>query len=308
MGLARHLELVILAQMAAVLAALAATAVLRMHSMSQGCGDVPPSSRRFGRCRIGLLMAAGTRSLQQSSLTSVWVQHLSEECKCRFYYTFKASKQKVLTKHALCYDSKDGSSVVNRGKKYCPGDSRDRARTDTQSGIGQQNAHWKDIQVNGGNVSNKVEVCQSLFEEEVLVSSAVNEDEMIGAIGCTAGRGFKDEMIDVIGCTRGHDLKGVTSRCLEKEVLGTFAFNKDEMIDVIVCTRGHYLQGSDLSLGGTRLPRKTHRGLEKVSCIGAWHTTRVAGTPPSPPLPPVHVNKVFSTTARRRQRSSVRSQ
>ena len=33
MGMAHHLELVILAQMAAVLAAFAATAVLRIHSM-----------------------------------------------------------------------------------------------------------------------------------------------------------------------------------------------------------------------------------------------------------------------------------
>jgi hypothetical protein len=28
--------------------------------------------------------------------------------------------------------------------------------------------------------------------------------------------------------------------------------------------------------GVTRLPRKTHRGLRKVACIGAWHPARVA--------------------------------
>merc|ERR1712159_432784 len=28
--------------------------------------------------------------------------------------------------------------------------------------------------------------------------------------------------------------------------------------------------------GVTRLPRKTHRGLRKVACIGAWHPSRVA--------------------------------
>merc|ERR1711967_227151 len=27
--------------------------------------------------------------------------------------------------------------------------------------------------------------------------------------------------------------------------------------------------------GVTRLPRKTHRGLRKVACIGAWHPARV---------------------------------
>ena len=65
MGLVHHLELVILAQMAAVLAAFAATAMLRMHSMVKAVEIIhPPSSRRFGRCRIGLLMAAvhGTSS------------------------------------------------------------------------------------------------------------------------------------------------------------------------------------------------------------------------------------------------------
>ena len=28
--------------------------------------------------------------------------------------------------------------------------------------------------------------------------------------------------------------------------------------------------------GVTRLPRKTHRGLRKVACIGAWHPSRVS--------------------------------
>jgi large subunit ribosomal protein L3e len=30
--------------------------------------------------------------------------------------------------------------------------------------------------------------------------------------------------------------------------------------------------------GVTRLPRKTHRGLRKVACIGAWHPARVSYT------------------------------
>lgn len=27
--------------------------------------------------------------------------------------------------------------------------------------------------------------------------------------------------------------------------------------------------------GVTRLPRKTHRGLRKVACVGAWHPARL---------------------------------
>lgn len=30
--------------------------------------------------------------------------------------------------------------------------------------------------------------------------------------------------------------------------------------------------------GVSRLPRKTHRGLRKVACIGAWHPARVGWT------------------------------
>merc|ERR1712174_186653 len=32
--------------------------------------------------------------------------------------------------------------------------------------------------------------------------------------------------------------------------------------------------------GVTRLPRKTHRGLRKVACIGAWHPARVGFSVP----------------------------
>merc|ERR1711953_323798 len=34
-------------------------------------------------------------------------------------------------------------------------------------------------------------------------------------------------------------------------------------------------EGVTTRWGVTRLPRKTHRGLRKVACIGAWHPARV---------------------------------
>jgi len=81
-----------------------------------------------------------------------------------------------------------------------------------------------EIQINGGDVSAKVDWGYNLFEKKIPV------DTVFG----------KDEMIDVIGVTKGKGYKGVTSRW-----------------------------------GVTRLPRKTHRGLRKVGCIGAWHPARV---------------------------------
>ena len=52
------------------------------------------------------------------------------------------------------------------------------------------------------------------------------------------------------------------------------------MIDCIGVTRGHGFEGVVHRWGVTRLPRKTHKGLRKVACIGAWHPARVGYTVP----------------------------
>lgn len=52
--------------------------------------------------------------------------------------------------------------------------------------------------------------------------------------------------------------------------------SQNEMIDTIAITKGRGTQGVITRWGITRLPRKTHRGLRKVACIGAWHPARVA--------------------------------
>merc|ERR1712198_147906 len=62
----------------------------------------------------------------------------------------------------------------------------------------------------------------------------------------------------------------------EKEVTVDSVFAKDENIDVIGVTKGRGYEGVTTRWGVTRLPRKTHRGLRKVACIGAWHPARVS--------------------------------
>mmetsp|Transcript_8589 Transcript_8589/g.26883 ORF Transcript_8589/g.26883 Transcript_8589/m.26883 type:complete len:393 (-) Transcript_8589:276-1454(-) len=64
----------------------------------------------------------------------------------------------------------------------------------------------------------------------------------------------------------------------EQEIPIDTVFNPNEMIDVCGATRGHGTEGVIKRWGVTRLPRKTHRGLRKVACIGAWHPARVAFT------------------------------
>ncbi|KAA8495890.1 60S ribosomal protein L3 [Porphyridium purpureum] len=62
----------------------------------------------------------------------------------------------------------------------------------------------------------------------------------------------------------------------EKTVPVDAVFSKDEMIDAIGITKGKGFEGVITRWGVTRLPRKTHRGLRKVACIGAWHPARVS--------------------------------
>jgi len=62
---------------------------------------------------------------------------------------------------------------------------------------------------------------------------------------------------------------------LEKDVNVSDLFAQDEMIDVIGVTKGHGNEGVTTRWGTTRLPRKTHRGLRKVACIGSWHPARI---------------------------------
>mmetsp|Transcript_17992 Transcript_17992/g.44616 ORF Transcript_17992/g.44616 Transcript_17992/m.44616 type:complete len:385 (-) Transcript_17992:3342-4496(-) len=61
----------------------------------------------------------------------------------------------------------------------------------------------------------------------------------------------------------------------EKEIKAEELFEQSEMIDTIAITKGHGYEGVTTRWGTTRLPRKTHRGLRKVACIGAWHPAKV---------------------------------
>ena len=63
---------------------------------------------------------------------------------------------------------------------------------------------------------------------------------------------------------------------LEKQVSIDQIFAQDEMIDVIGVTKGHGYKGVTSRWHTRKLPRKTHKGLRKVACIGAWHPSRVS--------------------------------
>lgn len=66
----------------------------------------------------------------------------------------------------------------------------------------------------------------------------------------------------------------------EKTVNVTGVFAENELIDVIGVTKGKGFNGVIKRWGVRKLPRKTHKGLRKVACIGAWHPSRVSTTVP----------------------------
>jgi large subunit ribosomal protein L3e len=65
---------------------------------------------------------------------------------------------------------------------------------------------------------------------------------------------------------------------LENEITVGEVFKNYEMIDIIGVTRGKGTNGVIKRFGVSRLPRKTHRGLRRVGCIGAWHPSSVKWT------------------------------
>ncbi|XP_030263246.1 60S ribosomal protein L3-like [Sparus aurata] len=164
-------------------------------------------------------------------LKTVFAEHLSDECKRRFYKNWYKSKKKAFTKYSKKWQDETGKKQLDKDferiKKYC---SAVRVIVHSQIRLLpliQKKAHIMEVQLNGGSISDKVDWAKEHLEQAVPISAVF----------------YQDEMIDIIGVTRGRGFKGVTSRWHTK-----------------------------------KLPRKTHKGLRKVACIGAWHPARVGYT------------------------------
>lgn len=65
---------------------------------------------------------------------------------------------------------------------------------------------------------------------------------------------------------------------LEKEIKADQVFETGELIDICGVTKGKGFNGVVKRFGVKKLPRKTHRGLRRVGCIGAWHPEGVRWT------------------------------
>ena len=96
------------------------------------------------------------------TLTTVWAEHISNECKRRFYKNWYRSKKRAFKKYAKQYSEEEGAGKkveeqLARMAKYC---TTIRVICHTQMkklGLRQKKAHVMEIQVNGGSVDDKIE-------------------------------------------------------------------------------------------------------------------------------------------------------
>jgi large subunit ribosomal protein L3e len=85
--------------------------------------------------------------------------------------------------------------------------------------------------------------------------------------------------IQVNGGTAADKVKFAYS-LFEKKVPIKAVFEQDEVIDAVGVTKGKGFEGVTTRWGTRRLPRKTHKGLRKVACIGSWHPAGVRWSVP----------------------------
>ena len=140
------------------------------------------------------------------ALSTVWAQKLPAGVIRRFYKTYYLSQKKAFTNYAKKYEaefkSKDHvNRDINRIKKYC---SVVRVLCATQiekCKFRQKKAHLMEIQVNGGDVAQKVQWAVGKFENEVSVGEVFQKDEMVDTIAITRGKGTQG-VVKRFGVTR----------------------------------------------------------------------------------------------------------
>merc|ERR1712141_828705 len=124
---------------------------------------------------------------------TVWAEHLSEECRRRFYKNWYRSKKKAFTRASKKWQE-DGAKEIEKDfakmKKYC---KVIRVIVHTQMKLlkkRQKKAHVMEVQINGGTIAQKVDWARERLEKQVNVGQVFAEDESIDVIGVTKGKGY----------------------------------------------------------------------------------------------------------------------
>jgi len=129
------------------------------------------------------------------TLTTVWSKFLDESLKRRFYKNWYRSKRKAFDRYLAKRKADTADEAFNgeieRMKKYCQV-VRVLAHTQIKKvNLRQKKAHLMEIQVNGGTVSDKVDLGVRLFEKAVSVDAVFSQNDMIDTIAVTHGKGVK---------------------------------------------------------------------------------------------------------------------
>merc|ERR1712055_189423 len=126
---------------------------------------------------------------------TIWAEHLSEECKRRFYKNWYKSKKKCFSKTSKKWSDEMGKQEIEKDlakmKKYC---QVVRILAHTQMKLmkkRQKKAHIMEIQINGGTIANKVDFAREHLEKHIPVDKVFTQDECIDCLGVTKGKGFK---------------------------------------------------------------------------------------------------------------------
>eukprot|EP00494_Astrolonche_serrata_P004985 UN05000 len=126
---------------------------------------------------------------------------------------------------------------------------------------------------------NKTDEDRNAVEQRILKNADMTRLIRHTQIGLLNLRQKKAHVMEIQ--VNGGDVQGKLAYCkglLEKKIDVKEVFNTNDMVDTIGVTKGRGTEGVVTRWGVTRLPRKTHRGLRKVACIGAWHPARVSYT------------------------------
>jgi len=128
------------------------------------------------------------------TLSTVWAQQIDQDVKRRFYKNWYASKKNAFKqyvdrfKHAET-DKKSIHRDLERIKKYCTTVRVIVATQINKLNLRQLKSHVMEIQLNGGDVAQKVDWAYGKFEQEVKVGEVFEQSECIDTIGVTRGKG-----------------------------------------------------------------------------------------------------------------------
>uniref|UniRef100_A0A7S2TKE1 60S ribosomal protein L3 n=1 Tax=Lotharella oceanica TaxID=641309 RepID=A0A7S2TKE1_9EUKA len=176
------------------------------------------------------------------ALDTVWASFLSDSVKRRFYKNWYRAKKKCFT------NAKKDAFLKN--KSFSTSKLGEDDLADEKIMAARLERMTKSCQVIRVLAHTQIEKCQLRQKKAHLMEIQINGGTVADKV--TYGKELFEHKVPVDG-----------------------VFQQNEMIDCIAVTKGKGYEGVVTRWGVTRLPRKTHRGLRKVACIGAWHPARI---------------------------------